>query len=207
MIDHTGLQVSDPIVSREFYDKALAPLGYKMMVQIPKEHTGGVAVFGYGVPPKADFWVGEGTPNAPRVHVAFRAETCKQVDEFYRAALAAGGKDNGSPKMPAANRSFALNLTHISIYVDLQIWNGTDALRATPSCCLPSSPSGPADGITATNYRGSLNLNPGRCIRFSCGCASEECWNLSGSRVPKKGGRRATRTVSLRRVWHSPVTR
>ena len=40
MIDHTGLQVSDPVVSREFYDKALAPLGYKMMnVQIPKEHT------------------------------------------------------------------------------------------------------------------------------------------------------------------------
>jgi catechol 2,3-dioxygenase-like lactoylglutathione lyase family enzyme len=69
MIDHTCLQVSDPVVSREFYDKALAPLGYKMMVQIPKEHTGGVAVFGYGVPPKADFWVGEGTPNAPRVHV------------------------------------------------------------------------------------------------------------------------------------------
>jgi catechol 2,3-dioxygenase-like lactoylglutathione lyase family enzyme len=97
MIDHTGLQISDPVVSCAFYDKALAPLGYKMLVQIPKEHTGGVAVFGYGIPPKADFWVGEGTPNAPRVHVAFRAETHKQVDEFYQAALAAGGKDNGSP--------------------------------------------------------------------------------------------------------------
>ena len=40
---------------------------------------------------------GEGPPNAPRVHVAFRAETRRQVDEFYRAALAAGGKDNGGP--------------------------------------------------------------------------------------------------------------
>jgi catechol 2,3-dioxygenase-like lactoylglutathione lyase family enzyme len=78
MIDHTGLQVSDPVASRVFYDNALAPLGYKM-------------------PPKADFWVGEGAPNAPRVHVAFRAETRRQVDEFYRAALTAGGKDNGRP--------------------------------------------------------------------------------------------------------------
>jgi hypothetical protein len=55
MIDHTGLQVSDPISSRGFYDNALAPLGYQMMVQIPTEHTGGMAVFGYGLPPKADF--------------------------------------------------------------------------------------------------------------------------------------------------------
>src|SRR5580692_10632717 len=67
MIDHTGLEVSDPVASRAFYDKALAALGYQMMVQIPKEHTGGAAVFGYGVPPKPDFWVNEGTPNDPRL--------------------------------------------------------------------------------------------------------------------------------------------
>jgi catechol 2,3-dioxygenase-like lactoylglutathione lyase family enzyme len=97
MIDHTGLNVSDPIASRAFYDRALAPLGYKMMLQIPKEHTGGAAVFGYGVPPKPDFWVNEGIPNTPRIHIAFRAETREQVNEFYQAALAAGGKDNGSP--------------------------------------------------------------------------------------------------------------
>jgi catechol 2,3-dioxygenase-like lactoylglutathione lyase family enzyme len=97
MIDHTGLQISDPMVSRKFYDNALAPLGYQMMVQIPLEYTGGAAVFGYGVPPKADFWVNEGTPNEPRVHVAFRADVREQVDEFYKTALASGGTDNGAP--------------------------------------------------------------------------------------------------------------
>jgi catechol 2,3-dioxygenase-like lactoylglutathione lyase family enzyme len=97
MIDHTGLTMSNPEKSRHFYDNALAPLGYQMMMEIPKEHTGGAVVLGYGVPPKADFWVNEGTPNQPKIHIAFRAENRKQVDEFYRAALAAGGKDNGAP--------------------------------------------------------------------------------------------------------------
>ncbi len=65
-------------------------------MEIPKEHTGGATVYGYGVPPKPDFWWGEGTPNEPRIHIAFRA-TRRQVDAFYKAALAAGGRDNGAP--------------------------------------------------------------------------------------------------------------
>ncbi len=97
MIDHTGLQVSDPVRSRRFYEAALAPLGYRQMMEIPKELTGGVAVVGYGVPPKPDFWIHEGTPNKPALHIAFRAANQEQVDAFYRAALAAGGRDNGAP--------------------------------------------------------------------------------------------------------------
>ncbi len=97
MIDHTGIQVQDPAKSRHFYEKALAPLGYKLMMEVPKEYTDGKAVMGFGVPPKPDFWVAEGTPNHPHVHIAFRAENKKQVDEFYKAALAAGGRDNGAP--------------------------------------------------------------------------------------------------------------
>ena len=97
MIDHTGLNMSNPAMSRTFYDRALAPLGYKMMAEIPKEYTGGKVVLGYGVPPKPDFWLSEGTPNAPRLHIAFRADSRKIVDEFYKAAMAAGGKDNGKP--------------------------------------------------------------------------------------------------------------
>ncbi len=97
MIDHTGLLISDPKKSRGFYEKALAPLGYKVLMEVPTEFTGGRVVLGLGVPPKADLWVAEGTPNEPRVHIAFRAENRKQVDEFYQAALAAGGRDNGAP--------------------------------------------------------------------------------------------------------------
>jgi catechol 2,3-dioxygenase-like lactoylglutathione lyase family enzyme len=96
MIDHTGVKSSDPNKSREFYSRALAPLGYAMLMEIPKEFTGGRVVLGYGVPPAADFWLAEGTPAEP-LHVAFRAGNRKQVDEFYAAAMAAGGKDNGAP--------------------------------------------------------------------------------------------------------------
>lgn len=97
MIDHTGLLVSDPAKSRKFYDQALAPLGYQVIMEIPKEHTGGIVVLGYGVPPKPDFWMAEGKPNEPKVHIAFRAENHAQVDSYYKAAIAAGGKDNGPP--------------------------------------------------------------------------------------------------------------
>lgn len=97
MIDHTGLNISNPEKSRHFYNKALAPLGYEMMIEIPKEYTGGRMVLGYGVRPRADFWIAEAKVNNPPIHIAFRAESRKVVDEFYRAALAAGGRDNGAP--------------------------------------------------------------------------------------------------------------
>ena len=97
MIDHTGLLVADPVKSRQFYEAALAPLGYEVLMEIPHEHTGGKVVLGYGVRPKPDFWTAEGIPNEPRVHVAFRADSRAAVEAFYRAALAAGGRDNGPP--------------------------------------------------------------------------------------------------------------
>ena len=63
MIDHMGLTVTDPARSRRFYDQALAPIGYEVLMEVPREFTDGRAVFGYGVEPKTDFWVSEGTPN------------------------------------------------------------------------------------------------------------------------------------------------
>ncbi len=97
MIDHTVVTVADLARSREFYTRALAPLGYRLLADFPAAVTGGSDVAGFGVPPKPDFWVGQGTPNRPPVHVAFRAAERAQVDAFYRAAIAAGGRDNGAP--------------------------------------------------------------------------------------------------------------
>ena len=96
MIDHTSLNVSDFGKSKAFYLAALAPLGYQRIKELPA----GLApqgAMGMGVPPKPDFWVAGGAANSPPLHIAFRAASRAQVDAFYRAAIAAGGRDNGGP--------------------------------------------------------------------------------------------------------------
>ena len=90
MIDHAGVSASDIDKSKAFYKAALAPLGYEPLMESED-------AAGFGVAPKPDFWVGQGTPSVSAVHVAFRADTRGQVDAFYRAAIAAGGRDNGAP--------------------------------------------------------------------------------------------------------------
>ncbi len=97
MIDHTGVTVSDFTRSKAFYEQALAPIGYALIMELPAAVTGSVDVAGFGEPPKPDFWISRGTPNQPPIHVAFRVTSRTQVDEFHREALAAGGTDNGAP--------------------------------------------------------------------------------------------------------------
>ncbi|MDR3498658.1 MAG: VOC family protein [Parvibaculum sp.] len=97
MLDHIGLSVTDYEKSKAFYTKALAPLGYTFIFEVPKGHTGGISVGGFGVAPKPDFWIdGAGKPS-PKLHVCFRADSRAVVDAFYKAAMAAGGRDNGGP--------------------------------------------------------------------------------------------------------------
>lgn len=97
MIDHTGITVSDYARSKAFYDRALAPINYAMLAEFDPSVTGDTYVAGYGEAPKPDFWIIGGAPNKPPVHVAFRVASRAIVDAFYRAALEAGGKDNGPP--------------------------------------------------------------------------------------------------------------
>jgi catechol 2,3-dioxygenase-like lactoylglutathione lyase family enzyme len=98
MIDHTGVAATNYAKSKQFYTRALAPLGYQMMMELPKEVTRGIGVCGFGVPPKPDFWLHEhATADNPPVHIAFRADSRALVDAFYKAAIAAGGRDNGAP--------------------------------------------------------------------------------------------------------------
>ena len=68
-----------------------------VLAEFPADETGSVGYAGLGVAPKPDFWLGEGAPHVPPVHFAFRAASRAQADAFYRAAMAAGGRDNGPP--------------------------------------------------------------------------------------------------------------
>lgn len=97
MIDHLGLSVSDYEAAKAFYSKALAPLDYCLIMEVTEEQTGHAAAAGFGTSGKPDFWIGgEGAMNKP-VHVAILAKDRATVDAFYKAAMAAGGRDNGPP--------------------------------------------------------------------------------------------------------------
>ena len=81
MIDHTGIKMSDPKKSVAFYEKALAPLGYKIVKEVPKEFTGGLVAIGMGIPPKPDFWLIEGRQKEKPL-ILFGLEKKKQADAF-----------------------------------------------------------------------------------------------------------------------------
>ena len=93
MIDHIKLHVADAARSRAFYEQALAPLGYEVIM----EPAPGVVGMGTRFP---DLWLAQS--GAPTVaHVALRADDREAVDAFHAAALAAGGSDNGAPVVRA----------------------------------------------------------------------------------------------------------
>jgi catechol 2,3-dioxygenase-like lactoylglutathione lyase family enzyme len=100
MIDHVGFPVSDYPRAKAFYLKALAPLGYTLIMEVQQEEQDSPAA-GFGKDGKADFWIGgEGGGTGP-LHVAILADGRAEVDAFYVAAIAAGGKDNGQPGIRA----------------------------------------------------------------------------------------------------------
>ncbi len=52
---------------------------------------------GYGISPKAFFWIGIRDAAQTGSHIAFAAPDRATVDRFYAEAIAAGGRDNGQP--------------------------------------------------------------------------------------------------------------
>lgn len=97
MLDHVGFSVADLSRSRAFYVAALAPLGFGVVMDITQEQTGGYEGTGFGPPGRPQFWIGTGEGLGGRTHVAFTATARAAVDAFYKAAMAAGGRDNGAP--------------------------------------------------------------------------------------------------------------
>ena len=60
MIDQTGVSVSDFAESKAFYSKALAAIGYALLLEFPASVTGHADVAGFDEPPKPDFRISLG---------------------------------------------------------------------------------------------------------------------------------------------------
>jgi catechol 2,3-dioxygenase-like lactoylglutathione lyase family enzyme len=98
MINHISIGVRNIAKARTFYDAALKPLGYSCLSRSESS-------LGYGKDCVA-FWISTSTSPVPAdpqsgLHFCFSAPTRKSVDAFYKAAVAAGGRDNGKPGLRA----------------------------------------------------------------------------------------------------------
>lgn len=109
LLDHVTLIVSDFARSKAFYEKALAPLGVKCIMEFGK-------AAGFGRDKKPDFWIGEGptsfqTPEQVKIvtptHIAFSARTRDEVDEFYTPGWRPAA-------VISANRASARSITRIT---------------------------------------------------------------------------------------------
>jgi catechol 2,3-dioxygenase-like lactoylglutathione lyase family enzyme len=85
VIDHVKLPVRDAVASKRFYTTVLAPLRIPPLWE--NERGAQFANLVVSVEPE------QGGP----IHVAFVADSREQVDEFHRAGIEAGFRDNGAP--------------------------------------------------------------------------------------------------------------
>ena len=98
MIDHVVLRTRDYDRAKAFYRAVLVTLGYTQLAELGADDAG-VRTCGFGAHGKPAFWLADGpaTAGEGEVHVAITAPDRAAVDAFDRAALAAGGRDNGAP--------------------------------------------------------------------------------------------------------------
>ena len=90
MFDHAVFGVRDYAASKAFFLKALEPLGLAIVSEGPL----GIEMSADG---KASLCLFQTKEKPAHLHLAFVAENRQQVEAFHRAALGAGGEDNGGP--------------------------------------------------------------------------------------------------------------
>ncbi len=92
MFDHILLKVSDFERSKKFYKPILETLGLELSID-------GESYIGFANKGKLQLMLKGGTAaeTSRNVHIAFSAQSRKDVDNFHRLALMAGGVSEGAP--------------------------------------------------------------------------------------------------------------
>jgi catechol 2,3-dioxygenase-like lactoylglutathione lyase family enzyme len=93
MFDHVGINVQDYAASRAFYERALAPIGYRVVMAFDEWKAAGLGTDEH----KPELWIAQREPYGTGTHLAFTCADRQTVDAFHEAALDAGGIDNGAP--------------------------------------------------------------------------------------------------------------
>lgn len=141
MIDHISLRVQDFSRAVDFYKSALAPLGYKVLMEFPN-------VAGMGADGKADLWIMQSEQSPSPTHIAINGER-SQIQAFHSAALDSGGTDNGPPGLrldyhPNYYAAFVLDPEGNNIEVVCHAPDGVMAAPAKPRAKKPAAKSAKA---------------------------------------------------------------
>ena len=102
MIDHTGFVVTDLRKARKFYDAVAKALGYGTTDNgseafiMGKSAEEPIPYLWIGTT-RPSYWVEGSRAGLNQTHVALLAGSKEAVQEFHRAAIEAGGRDNGKP--------------------------------------------------------------------------------------------------------------
>lgn len=94
MFDHVKFGVSDYAASKAFFLKALEPLGVTVVSEWPPKGVELSQPKG-----KVSLCLYQTEEKPAHLHLAFTAGNRQQVEAFYRAAMAAGGKDIAAPAL------------------------------------------------------------------------------------------------------------
>jgi catechol 2,3-dioxygenase-like lactoylglutathione lyase family enzyme len=97
MLDHIILTVSKIELSLAFYESALKPLNIRFFMPFEGK-DGHPNLWGFGDGQSAIFWLREGKPNPDAIHWGFKADSTALVDQFYKAAVAAGATGGIPPR-------------------------------------------------------------------------------------------------------------
>jgi hypothetical protein len=98
-------------VSAAFYDAALTALGLERVIELGDEEEDDAPVesIAWGRGAHAVLWLVAGGPATRGAHVRLRAANRSDVERFYRAGLAAGGRSHDAPRRWAIYRQGEFN--------------------------------------------------------------------------------------------------
>lgn len=102
MLDHTGIVVTDLAKARRFYDAIADALGLATISNGEESFLFGkskeepIPYLWIGTL-RPSYWVEGSRAGINQMHIAFSTSSKAMVDAFHRAALSAGGSDNGPP--------------------------------------------------------------------------------------------------------------
>jgi len=86
LIDHVHLRVADLERSKRFYRAILQALGRAGAIREDRDWFNA-----------DELWIDKADGYTSKVHLAFQARDQAMVQAFHKAAIAAGGRDNGAP--------------------------------------------------------------------------------------------------------------